>query len=69
MQALPVSFTTFIGLATRKEPSAAPQMMTTSHGWISTSIWPPMAMNPPSTQPSVTTIPIRIPTARPSQTQ
>ena len=63
--ALPVSFTTFIGLATRKVPSAAPQMMTTSQGWISTSMWPPMAMKPPSTQPSVTTSPIRMPTAGP----
>ena len=65
MQALPVSFTVFIGLATRKLPSAAPQMMTASQGWMSTSIWPPMAMKPPSTQPMVTTSPIRIPTAHP----
>ncbi len=41
---LAVSLTIFMGLATRNVPSAAPQMMTTSQGWISTSMWPPMAM-------------------------
>ena len=57
---VPLSLIVFMGLATTKVPSAEPQMITYSHGCQITPTCPPMAMKPPSRQPSVITRPMMI---------
>src|SRR5665647_1026703 len=51
---------TFPGDAMRKDPAAAPMMITTSAGWTRTERFPCSIRYPPMTEPSTTNMPTRI---------